>query len=564
MATEAGRVPALAPHTGVSTWSRIYGLGSVYAKTLRDSRLSFLIVAGLLGGIMLVVGAGIGNIYPTLASRQDMAKLVADIPPIMSGLTGKALHIDTIGGYMTWKYGPYFAVIAGVWSILALSGSLATEARRGSLDMVAAAPLGKSRLAFEKLAAHLTAMAGVILVMAFASWLVGAAFGKFPGDAIPPQAAIGYALWLGLVSLACGSVAWALAPFIGRASAAGIAGVVLLGGYMLNGYQASFPSLSGVANLTWFGWTTNHNPLEGQYDWISLIPVALVALILFGVGIVAFERRDLGATSPLPTPSLPASVLGLHGPVGRAFGERLPLSLAWGIGIGVFGLVIAAVAPSLASAFASMDQSTAQIFKNAFPNFDVTTAGGGLQLIFIQLGFIAAGYGAATLVAGWASDETGGRLEMLLATPLSRGFWLIRSGLGMFLAIAALNVVIAIAVGIGAVLAGSDALTPMAGSFTLGLYMVALAGIGIAVGGLFRTSIAADIVALVVTATFLLDLLVPALKLPNVVHELALTAHMGQPMVGLWDPAGMVACLVIGAIGLGLGAWGMGRRDVAR
>jgi putative exporter of polyketide antibiotics len=94
--------------------------------------------------------------------------------------------------------------------------------------------------------------------------------------------------------------------------------------------------------------------------------------------------------------------------------------------------------------------------------------------------------------------------------------------------------------------------------------MVALAGIGIAVGGLFRTSIAADIVALVVTATFLLDLLVPALKLPNVVHELALTAHMGQPMVGLWDPAGMVACLVIGAIGLGLGAWGMGRRDVAR
>ena len=35
--------------TPVSRWSRIYGLGSVYAKTLRDSRLAFLIVAGLTG-----------------------------------------------------------------------------------------------------------------------------------------------------------------------------------------------------------------------------------------------------------------------------------------------------------------------------------------------------------------------------------------------------------------------------------------------------------------------------------------------------------------------------------
>jgi putative exporter of polyketide antibiotics len=151
---------------------------------------------------------------------------------------------------------------------------------------------------------------------------------------------------------------------------------------------------------------------------------------------------------------------------------------------------------------------------------------------------------------------------MLLATPLGRRRWAIRSALGAFAAIALMMAVVALAVGIGAAIAGSDAVTPMAGSITLGLYAAAVAGVGFAVGG-FRTSIAAEIVVLVVTATYLVDLLAPALKLPDWVHQLALTAHMGQPMVGIWDAGGMVACLVFAVGGLAIGAWAMGRRDVA-
>jgi hypothetical protein len=38
---------------------------------------------------------------------------------------------------------------------------------------------------------------------------------------------------------------------------------------------------------------------------------------------------------------------------------------------------------------------------------------------------------------------------------------------------------------------------------------------------------------------------------------------MGKPMIGIWDPAGIVACVVIAVGGVLLGAWGMTRRDVA-
>lgn len=53
------------------------------------------------------------------------------------------------------------------------------------------------------------------------------------------------------------------------------------------------------------------------------------------------------------------------------------------------------------------------------------------------------------------------------------------------------------------------------------------------------------------------------LRLPDWVAQLALTTHLGEPMIGSWDAAGMVACLALAIGGLAAGVWGMSRRDVA-
>jgi len=71
-------------------------------------------------------------------------------------------------------------------------------------------------------------------------------------------------------------------------------------------------------------------------------------------------------------------------------------------------------------------------------------------------------------------------------------------------------------------------------------------------------------VALVVVATYLIDLLSPALSLPNWFHQIALTSHLGQPMVGQWDPVGVVACIVLAVGGLAVGGWGLRSRDISR
>ena len=139
----------------ISTWSRIYGFGSIYAKTVRDSRVAFIIVAGLLGGLALFMGVAISNVFPTPASRLEVNALIGSMGDL-ANLFGKPVDIGTLGGYMSWKYGSLFAMGAAMWSIFALSGTLAGEAGRGSLDIIATTPFGKRRIAFEKLAAHLT------------------------------------------------------------------------------------------------------------------------------------------------------------------------------------------------------------------------------------------------------------------------------------------------------------------------------------------------------------------------------------------------------------------------
>jgi polyether ionophore transport system permease protein len=486
---------------------------------------------------------------------------VAAVPAILAGLAGKAVNVGTLGGYLQYKYGVFFPEITSLWAILALSATLAAEARRGSMEFVAATSATRRRIALEKLFAHLTGQTIVAVAVLVALLIVGQSVNGLPGDEIPVESAVGYALWMFLISIAAGSVAFALAPFVGRGSAAGVAAAVLFGGFIVNGYQAAIPSLAPLANLSWFGWTSNHIPLAGQFDWGTLVPVAVVAIVLSVIGVEAFARRDIGATSPIPTPSLPRSLVGLRGPTGRAVGQNLPSSIAWGVGIGLFGLAIAGSGKSFIDELGKATDFVALI-NSVFPGFDIRSVGGFLQLLFVEFGMILAGLASATLVAVWASDETSGRLEFLLATPLSRIRWVTSGGVAVMAGVIVFTVLTMIGIAIGAAIAGSEIATPVVGTLVLGLYAAALGGIGIAVGGVFGTSYAGPFVAIFTIVTWFIGIIGPALNMPDILHELALTSHYGFTMLGRWDWVGVAASFVLAVGGILLGAWGFRRRDL--
>jgi ABC-2 type transport system permease protein len=541
------------------------GLGSIFGKTVRDSRSAALVVGGLAGLFMMGTGAPYGAApeFATIELRQQFIAGLTALPQALRGLLGEPINLETLGGFLSWRVGNVLPVMLGLWSVLALSGTLAGEAAKGSLDLLAATPHSRRAIALQKVAGHVTALIVAMLIAGVIIWLVGVAFATLPGDEIPFGAAMGQVLLYGLLMLAAGSVAFATAPFVGRTRGMAFGLLALFASYLIASYASLSEVIAALKPLSWYTWTAGHRPLAGVADWPSLGVLALVCAALLAIGVLAFERRDLGSSSALSWLRLPALPAGIRGPFTRQLADRAGAAIAWGMGIGVYAWLIVASAKPFADSLASLPQ-IARLISTIYPDIDIHQPSGLLQLAFFSFATIMSGVSAATFLAAWSGDEHGGRLAVVLSAPLSRTRWFLRSGLAVYAAVAVTMLVLAVIVGLAVASQAGELLTPLIGIGILGLSVAAFAGIGLAAGGLIRSSLAAPVTAAAVIATFLLDTLGAALDLPAFVIDLSLYRHLGQPMVGTYDMAGIVACVVLAIGGLVVGAWGMQRRDMDR
>ena len=157
------------------------GLRSIYAKTVRDSRRAALLVGGLGGLFMLATAAPYGLEFGTMALRQQFIASMTALPLALRGLLGEPINIETLGGFISWRVGNTLPVILGLWSVLALSGTLAGEAAKGSLDLLASTPTSRRSIALQKLAGHVTALVVAMVLFAVITWLAGVAFAVLPG-----------------------------------------------------------------------------------------------------------------------------------------------------------------------------------------------------------------------------------------------------------------------------------------------------------------------------------------------------------------------------------------------
>ncbi len=550
-----------------STRARWMGLGSVFGKGFRDSR-RVVIAAGIgLGLLSLFSAAQLATTFDTAASRALLASQMAGLPPVFKGLLGEPVDLSTLGGFLSWRLLPFYALVLGAWSIGALSNTLAGEARRGSLELLVASPISRRRIATEKALAHLAGMTLAVLIAAALTWLGTVVSQKMPADAADPLAVLGEFAWIEAVAVAAGAAAFATAPFVGRTRAAGIGTLVLLGGYVINGYSSLVPLLDLLRPLSLHAWTAGQRPMAGVWDPLPVVLVALLAVALLVLGVLGFERQDLGAAERGRDTGragrLPQLGAGIGGPASRAFADRAPLALAWGIGMGLYGAFIALSADSLSTQLADPN-GVGALIRRLYPGIDVGSAGGILQLAFFGFGALMAGLAAATLVAGWVSDERDLRLELILAAPLGRAAWTRASGLATLAAVALFAVAMAAGVGIASLAVGDSAQWPIGGCLVLGLYTAALTGIGLAIGGVRGPRFAAIGVAVIAVAFYLLDTIGGALGLPDSIRDLSLTRHLGQPMVGTLDWLGMGVCLVVAVGGLASAEWGISRRDLER
>lgn len=550
---------------GPGPWARVGGLGTIYGKTIRDSRRAALVVGGIAALFMVGTGApyGFAPEFSTVELRRAFIAGLTALPPALRGLLGEPINLETMGGFLSWRVGNFLPVILGLWPVLALSSTIAGEAAKGSLDLLASTPQARRTIALEKLAGHVTMVALAMLILGVAIWMVGAVFGVLPGDEIPAGAVVGQVILYGLLMLLVGGVAFATAPWVGRTRAAAFGLVVLFASYLVNSYASLSPVIDALRPLSFFSWTAGHRPMAGVTDWPPVLAAGALDLVLFAIGTVAFSRRDLGSVANvgwLRPPALPA---GVGGPFRRQLSDRVGIALAWGLGVGLYGVLVAVSADAFHDMISNLPQIAA-IIQAIYPGLDLDQPSAVLQLTFFSFGSFILGLAGASFLAGWSSDEGRRRLEFVLTTPLSRGRWAVRSALAVLAALAITTVVLTGLIATAVAAQGGDALTPAVGLGILGLASAGFTGVGLAVGGLVRTSLAAGVTGFLVIATLLLDTLGPALRLPDPIIQLSLYQHLGQPIAGVYDPVGIVVSAILVVGGVALCAIGLARRDIGR
>ena len=558
----AAQAPAARQLERPSLRSRLLGLGSIFGKAFRDSRRT-AIALGVVFALVFAATAGqIAEQFDSVASRLRFAAELQGLPPIFQGMLGEPIAIERLGGFLSWRILNFLPVMLGIWSVVALSGTLAAEVGRGSMDFLATSPTARSRIAFQKLAGYLVALALAIGILAVGMVAAFAAFAELPGDEVGIDAILAHSVWLYVTILVPGAFAFALAPLVGRSQALGVGAIVLFASFVINGFADSVSAFDRVRGISYLAITAEHRPLAGRYDWPSIAIIGGVVVALFVAGMLAFARRDL-----LPATGgrvrIPSIGLWLRGPFTRALGERLPAALVWGFGLGLFGLVIATSAHEFVESLGRIPEVVAMI-RQVFPDEDILSTGGFLQLSFFSQAILAITLAAGGFVAGWASDEGERRLELILSAPVARAQWALRSGSAVLVAITIMTVVMAIGVAIGASTQTGEVARPVAGLAVLGLYGMALAGIGLGVGGLVRPGLAAPVTIILGLGFFLLDLVGSILDLPDAVLDLALNRHLGRPILGVYDEPGMALCAALAIGGVLICAIGMRRRDIGR
>jgi beta-exotoxin I transport system permease protein len=261
-------------------------LRNPFTKWLWDARKSIPAWAAAIAA----VGGMYAAFWPSI-DNPDLLDLLESYPKALMEAINYT-DIATAAGYVNATvFGLLVAFLTAVYAIAAGARIVAGDEEAGTLDLVLAHPLSRTRLALERFCAFLVSAA----VIAAAVWAVLLALrGPARLDGITIGGLAAQSFHLLLFAAFFGSFAYAVGAASGRrayALAAG-AGVAVLG-YAANGVLPQIDGLEWTKRLSPFHWLNGNTPLVNGVDWGAVLLMAGLAVFLVALGTWAFTRRDV-------------------------------------------------------------------------------------------------------------------------------------------------------------------------------------------------------------------------------------------------------------------------------
>lgn len=376
----------------------------------RDRWLILLCVAGLTGWIAMYALSYRG-LYGTPADLERLAASMEGNAAVIA-MVGPARAIDTLPGVVVWEAVPVLSILSAILSLFLVTRHTRMEEEDGRTDLLLASGAGRTA----PLAAGLAVTGLTLLLAASGEAATLILVGFDPGQSLLAAAAI---LGVGLVFAGTTAVC---AQVTGKARLTrGLAGGVLGLAWLLRATGDL-----GSGHLTWvspLGWAELTHPFSGGRWWVLLLPLSATA-IAAAIAILILNRRDIGSGLIQPRPGPGRADGWLLGRLGLSFRIQRGTIAGWTLGLGLYGLIIG-----------GMGDSIEAVLESSPAMKDALAAGAGsavgsslLDAYFTSILLILAIF-AATFTIGAAlrphSEESHGRAELLLSSPLGRTRWVL-------------------------------------------------------------------------------------------------------------------------------------------
>jgi len=497
---------------------------------------------------MVAIAAGFASEVGRFAGgAQEMAASMRPGVEAMRLLRWPADRLDTLGGYLTYHNVTLFTLgltlYAAVQGAHAIRGS---EARGVPAEILAT---GRSRagVLFDR-------AAGFALTLALIS--VGLGAGLAVAMAVGGEPDPGGSFITGFAVGLCAFTGYALGVLVSQLTpspraGSGIAALLLTGLYLLTNVADQIGPVGALRFVSPFHYANASRALvpgQGLNLTVSL-GLAAAAAALLGGAAWAYRRRDYGAGLWARPTRASRPVRRVQRPALRAvwsatlLRQRLGL-LTWSVAAAAWLALMGWLEPTVADMWNEF-QYTQRVL-GTDPGISVADqylAFAGQMMVPIVAAYVI------TQAAGWVADLRQGRVELLLAAPLS---WprLIGQRLLATLAGATVTTVAAIAGLTTATLAAGVDIDPI-GQVRLAavtvLFAAALAAVATLAVAWLRGPAAVSVLAMFVAGSYLLVYLVPLFAWPDWVLRASVFGAYGNPYleVPAWTGLAVLAGLAL-------------------
>jgi len=541
---------------------------NTFLKTIYDFRLSIFYWGMFFAFLLLFIAGAYNEVIVGADSANVLAgyKKLANMPGYPGG---GAPDADTFGGFITFRMLGGVPLILGIFGVLAGSLIIRGEEDKGSLDLILSTPHSRTMVLLQKWAGMAVAIGAVVLI----NWLA-----LILGLLIANQQ-LGFAdmflahLNIWLTCLVFGSLALLLGQItISRRAAAGWAGGVLAATYLLDSLASSLRGLEWLRYLSPFYYYSLSKPLAPSVGthWGALVVLAGISAVAVVVAVWFYNHRDHNNVYPLffnrPKPlalqpqTRPTS-LGLRGPFWFGLRSALPGTLIWGLPISLYlGLSIYSI-DGVRGELTSLLKS--ELYRSQ--GFLPVPSDANLVSLSLALNLVVFTAYAVVQVVGWTSEESEGRLELILSTPQPRWRLLLTRYLVNLLASAITCITVGTIFSLIALLVGVklDFSYILASFFGLWVVCAVIMAAGFALSAI-RPGRSIALISGGLVVFFFVDSLGGILKLPDWFINLSVYRAYGKPLMGGVDWTPQFVMLGLSAVFVTIAVYFFRRRDIVK